>query len=251
MKSTLDFIVLTFITFLACDSKPKVIVADEKTETSTLSNTDQSSEAFSSTTSDVHQVVIGEILNTERYTYAEVTENQEKFWIAVPKQELVKGHTYYYRGGLKKTNFQSQEFNRVFDVVYLVSNIIDSKEHPGGNLGDGRQAETAPSSEGNTKPVAGSIKLSELMKNKSKYAGKTILISGQCVKANYQIMGKNWFHIQDGSEVAGKKSDLTVTTSDAIQMGEQAAFEGKIVLNKDFGAGYKYEIIMEDALLKK
>ena len=64
-------------------------------------------------------------------------------------------------------------------------------------------------------------------------------------------MGKNWFHLQDGSEVSGKKSDLTVTSADAIQMGEQAVFEGKIVLNKDFGAGYKYEIIMEDAVLKK
>lgn len=251
MKLNQFILALFVIIFMACDSKPKVIVADDRTDTSMESTSDNKSELTGEAAPDVHQVIVGEILNTERYTYAEVTENQEKFWIAVPKQDLVKGHTYYYRGGVKKTNFQSQEFNRVFEVVYLVSNIIDSKEHPGGNIGDSKQLENTPSNGNRTKSVAGSIKLSELIQNKAKYAGKTVLISGQCVKANYQIMGKNWFHLQDGSEVSGKKSDLTVTSADAIQMGEQAVFEGKIVLNKDFGAGYKYEIIMEDAVLKK
>jgi hypothetical protein len=63
-------------------------------------------------------------------------------------------------------------------------------------------------------------------------------------------MGKNWIHIQDGSGDSGN-FDLAVTTLDGMKMDDVVTFEGTITLNKDFGAGYFYEIIMEDAKLVK
>jgi len=62
------------------------------------------------------------------------------------------------------------------------------------------------------------------------------------------IMNRNWIHLQDGS-TKDDKLDLTITTTENVPLGAIVAFEGKISLNKDFGAGYKYEIIMEDAQL--
>ena len=59
-------------------------------------------------------------------------------------------------------------------------------------------------------------------------------------------MDRNWVHIQDGTEYSGE-FDLTVTTTDNLEAGNQVTFSGKIALNKDFGAGYFYKIIMEDA----
>ena len=59
-------------------------------------------------------------------------------------------------------------------------------------------------------------------------------------------MGKNWVHIQDGTEFEGGY-DLTITTNQMVSLGETVTFEGKIVLNKDFGYGYFYNILMEDA----
>jgi hypothetical protein len=60
-------------------------------------------------------------------------------------------------------------------------------------------------------------------------------------------MGRNWVHIQDGTKHDGKKADLTVTTGLVIPVGSKVALKGKIVLNKDFGAGYRYDVIMEEA----
>jgi hypothetical protein len=60
------------------------------------------------------------------------------------------------------------------------------------------------------------------------------------------IMGKNWIHVQDGTEAAGNY-DLTVTTQGTAKVGDVVVVEGGISLNKDFGAGYKYDVIMEDA----
>ena len=94
------------------------------------------------------------------------------------------------------------------------------------------------------------IKLSELMANQAKYDGKTIVVAGECVKVNNGIMGKNWIHIQDGSKDKGKAADLTITTNESVQLGSQVAFQGKVALNKDFGAGYRYAIIIEEAVKK-
>jgi hypothetical protein len=59
-------------------------------------------------------------------------------------------------------------------------------------------------------------------------------------------MGKNWVHIQDGTEYQGG-FDLTITTDGQVAVGETVTFEGKIVLDKDFGYGYSYPVLMEEA----
>ena len=71
--------------------------------------------------------------------------------------------------------------------------------------------------------------------------------TGKCVKVNPMIMGRNWIHLQDGS---GDNLDLTITTTENIPVGHVITLEGTIALNKDFGAGYKYDIIMEEAVLQ-
>ena len=63
-------------------------------------------------------------------------------------------------------------------------------------------------------------------------------------------MGKNWIHIQDGSGDSNN-FDLTITTQDQAKVGDVVTFEGTIGTKKDFGYGYLYEVIMEDAKLLK
>jgi hypothetical protein len=92
----------------------------------------------------------------------------------------------------------------------------------------------------------GCIKISDLLENKKTYSGKTIKVTGKVTKYNPEIMGKNWIHIQDGSEFKGE-FDLTITTDQKVTVGEIITFEGRIVLDKDFGYGYFYNVLMEDA----
>ena len=93
----------------------------------------------------------------------------------------------------------------------------------------------------------GCVKISDLMANKKSYAGKVIRTRGQVVRYNPGIMGKNWLHIQDGTS-DGENYDLTITTDDVASIGDIVIFQGKISLNKDFGYGYAYDILMEDAV---
>ncbi|MDZ4749018.1 MAG: hypothetical protein SH808_11050 [Saprospiraceae bacterium] len=238
-----------FITLLAaCNSNPKVIEAvDTSTET-------QQPGADPSAT-QIHKVVVEEVLNTSKYTYLNVSEDGMMTWIAIPKKEVKKGGTYYYRGGLKKTNFKSVEYDRIFETLYLVSDVSEDPGMSGmaaGGSPHGNMSEDAGNApkEQNTKiePVPGGITIAELFENRKKYEGKTVRIKGRCVKLNNMIMSRNWIHLQDGS-LKDKTVDLTITTTENIPLGAIVAVEGVITLNKDFGAGYKYDIIMEDATL--
>ncbi|MBP6399235.1 MAG: hypothetical protein KA340_15220 [Saprospiraceae bacterium] len=239
--------------FFACDSKPKVIVEDVATQQAagTMPSNNPATTVpgqESGQGADVHQVKAVEILQAEKYTYMKVVENADTFWIAASKMDAAKGRSYFYRGGLLKTNFESQEFNRTFDKIFLVSQIIDASAHPGGKA----PGDDAPMvADVDIKKIEGLMSLSTLLAQPSKYAGKAIVVGGKVVKVNNGIMGKNWVHIQDGTSIKGKKCDLAITTQENILMGTTVAFEGKIFVDKDFGAGYRYDIIMEEAVVKK
>jgi hypothetical protein len=93
-------------------------------------------------------------------------------------------------------------------------------------------------------PCDGCITISNLLANKKSYAGKVIKVKGKVTKYNPEIMGKNWVHIQDGTEFEGG-FDLAITTDKKVTVGETLTFEGKIILDKDFGYGYFYSVLME------
>ena len=162
-------------------------------------------------------------------------------------------------------NFNSKELNRTFETIYFVQGLskepITASAAPAGMGGmSGMTGDMAAKHTGkialekkagiNIAPAEGSISIAQLWADKDKYSGKVIKIKGQVVKINEQVMGKNWIHIQDGSGDSGN-FDLAVTTLDGMKMDDVVTFEGTITLNKDFGAGYFYELIMEDAKLVK
>lgn len=83
---------------------------------------------------------------------------------------------------------------------------------------------------------------------KAALAGKTVSIQGKVVKVNNGIMGRNFVHVQDGSgDAAAGSNNLIVTSKDTAQVGQQVAVSGKVTLNRDFGAGYLYPLLLEEA----
>jgi hypothetical protein len=94
-------------------------------------------------------------------------------------------------------------------------------------------------------PCEGCVTIAKLLENKQSYSGKVIKIKGKVTKFNPAIMGKNWIHIQDGSEFQ-EGYDLTITSDVQVSVGEIVTFEGKIALDKDFGYGYVYNVLMEE-----
>lgn len=87
----------------------------------------------------------------------------------------------------------------------------------------------------------------EVYKEKDALANGKVVVRGKVVKVNPGIMGKNWLHVRDGSGGDGT-NDLTVTTAGALpDVGEVVVVAGTVVLDQDFGMGYQYPVIVQDA----
>ncbi|MFA6311635.1 MAG: hypothetical protein WCV99_04440 [Sterolibacterium sp.] len=88
--------------------------------------------------------------------------------------------------------------------------------------------------------------IAAVYKDKTALAGKEVRVQGKVVKVNNGIMGRNFLHVQDGS---GDKdsNDLTVTSKQTATVGDQVVVTGRVLLNKDFGAGYAYPLLVEEA----
>ncbi len=200
-----------------------------------------------------NQGIIEKVLQTSGYTYALVKSGADTAWVAVNQMELKKGETLYYNGGLEMENFHSKSLNRTFAKVYLVQDATtnpSAKPAATAQMGNQPMKPKIEQEKIQVKPMNGSISIADLYANKAKYAGKVVKVRGKVTKYNPDIMGKNWVHIQDGTK-NGSDFDLTITTPDRVRMGDVVTFEGKITLNKDFGAGYFYSVIMEDGKVLK
>jgi hypothetical protein len=73
-----------------------------------------------------------------------------------------------------------------------------------------------------------------------------VRVDGKVVKVNNGIMGRNFLHLQDGTGDASS-NDLTVTSKQTAAVGDQVTITGKVVLDRDFGSGYLYPLLVEEA----
>ncbi|BCG48320.1 hypothetical protein GEOBRER4_n3207 [Citrifermentans bremense] len=105
----------------------------------------------------------------------------------------------------------------------------------------------------NEKAAAGKVyRVSDVFKNKAQLNKQSVTVKGKIVKISAGIMGKTWIHLQDGSgSAAAKDNDLTVTTTqDAPSTGKTVTVTGTVAKDKDFGSGYFYPVIIENATIK-
>lgn len=200
---------------------------------------------------NVHKVTAEEVIQTSNYTYIRISEEDKENWVAIAKREVETGKSYYYIPGIEMNDFVSKELKRTFPSILFVDKFSDQPITADKiTLADslkGKQAAVAK--EGiKVDPAKGGISIAELFAKRDSFAGKTVIIKGEVVKYSADIMKMNWVHIQDGTNNNGS-FDLTITTDDVAKVGDVVTFEGTVTLKKDFGAGYFYDVIIENAKL--
>lgn len=195
----------------------------------------------------VRGIKVIEAIQTSNYTYIQAYENNETIWLAVNRMETKPGDLLYFKNSMEMKDFHSKELNRDFPSILFVQDITNhlvTMEETGKKSTGKIQVQRFESIK--VEPAKDGITIGELFNNKDKYEGKKVKIRGTIVKFNANIMKKNWLHLQDGTKGDGSY-DLTVTTSEIFSEGMIATFEGTVALNKDFGAGYAYDVLLEDA----
>jgi len=94
--------------------------------------------------------------------------------------------------------------------------------------------------------------VAEVYAKRSALNKKTVVVKGKVAKSSQGIMGKNWVHVQDGSGDQKKNThNLVATTQDMAAVGDIVTITGTFAKDRDFGAGYLYKAIIEDAKVQK
>ena len=200
---------------------------------------------------------IVETMDAAGYTYVLVDTGDQKVWAAGPKTAVQVGENVTLTSGMPMMNFHSQALDRTFDVVYFVGAIKGGgAPAPQGSAVQQAipQHRTAPEGStpqnaidlSNIQKASGGKTIAELFADGEKLAEQEVSVRGRVVKFNAGIMGQNWIHIQDGSGAAGS-NDLTVTTDGTAQIGDLVVIKGTLKTNQDFGHGYSYDILVEQA----
>ncbi len=200
-----------------------------------------------------HQVVVGEIIQTSKYSYLKVSEKSKTYWIAVVKGNYELGDTLLYESGLEMNDFKSKELNRVFDQVLFVDKA-SKKAVPTSVNSESVEAHSGLKTNSFNDEITiekpkGGVTIAKLYSNKNEFESETVTVRGKVVKVNNSIMGRNWVHLQDGTNSNGK-FDLTLTTNEIVKVGDIVTMTGVVRLDKDFGSGYFYDLIIENAKLK-
>lgn len=203
-----------------------------------------------------------ETMNALGYTYVLVETDTEQIWAATPQFTVSVGDLVVVPDGMAMHNYYSQTLDRQFDIVYFVESILNASAAtaatgsapqagmPAGHPPiSGMGNATAPATIDIDK-LEGGMSIEEIYASRSDLSGQEISLRGQVVRFSPQIMGTNWIHLQDGSgrpEVGNH--DLTVTSDSQLKIGDIVVASGKLTVNKDFGHGYVYDLIMENAVI--
>lgn len=190
-----------------------------------------------------------ETMDSGGYTYVLLDTGGEQRWLAGPLTDIAVGQVIQTPAGMAMRQFTSNTLNRTFDVLYFVSSIsrMTTPTMPEGHPTMSQEAD--PEIDVTTVAALEPGKdIAWVYANKDSVAGQEVSLRGKVVKYNAGILGQNFIHIQDGSgEAASGTHDITVASKAATAVGETIVATGTIILDKDFGSGYVFPVMMEDA----
>jgi hypothetical protein len=201
-----------------------------------------------STSKSVIAGKVTETLDAGRYTYVEVDTGEKRVWAAGPRIEVKVGDSVYFPIGMQMNDFESKSLGRKFDQLYMVDAIRVASS--GAAMPD-QGGSKAPNevAAANIEPAIGGYTVAQIFEQKSELAGQNVSIRGRVVKFNRAILGKNWIHVQDGTAGPAGANDLVVTSTGSTKVGDIVLVRGTVVTNKDFGSGYAFDVLIEEASL--
>jgi hypothetical protein len=236
-------------------------------------------------TSSGAAVLTGEVLETmdaAGYSYLKLGTATGHRWAAVRKTKIKVGSRVTIGNAMEMKDFKSKTLDRTFPSITFGSLVgpdkrgqvhgmgmgmggrkgdphagmggMGGKGGKGGMGGKGHSRIRAPRQtfEAPLAPAPGGLTIAALHARRKELKGKPVVLRGKVVKFNGGIMGRNWIHLQDGSgSAAAVDYDLTVTTKAAAKVGQVLVVKGLLATQRDFGAGYAYDVIIEDAALVK
>lgn len=245
-----------FSCFLACSPE-----GDPSAEATGAGSTGAGSAGAPAESAPASQISTGrfvgnvvETMNAGNYTYVALERGGEKVWAAGPQTTVAIGDEIAIGLQMRMDNFHSDSLDRTFPALYFVGELHPTGEHTasGGHgqpagAGSPGGAAARPNDDSVDKPEGG-YRVAEVWDRRNDLADREVILRGRVVKYNAGILDRNWLHIQDGSgDPELGNHDVTITTDQTASIGDLVTVKGVVSLDKDFGSGYRYAVLVEGA----
>lgn len=196
-----------------------------------------------------------ETMNAGGYTYLRLKTRNGETWAAVNRATVAAGADVTLEKVMEMHDFESKSLKKTFPKILFASLAATSKgaanmdmatAHAGlAKSSDAVDIKVPKASGASAKTVA------EVVTKGNELKDKSVLVRGKVVKYNPGIMGKNWIHLRDGSgSAANETNDILVTSLSKTRLGDVVTVQGLVRTNKDFGGGYAYKVLIEDATIQ-
>ena len=220
-------------------------------------------------TEGIYYGTILEIKDAMGYKYLKVKEAGKELWIAIANAPVTVGDKIGYDKKTMMQNFQSKSLDQTFKEIFFASDVYlprkvqkpksmkemlslaPKKQDPHAGMGRGMTPEESET------PAMPFVKkdtytIEEIHMWRKNLEGQIISIEASISKVSQQIMKLDWVHLGDGTGNQKKLTDDLVFTAanTSIKAGDKVIAKGKVVVNKDFGFGYFYKVIIQDASFK-
>jgi hypothetical protein len=214
---------------------------------------------------------VQEKIDVDQYTYLRIASSSPdgEVWAAVPKSPVAVGATVAVVGAMWMENFKSTTLDRTWPRIAfgtLEGTATPSPRSPGAGMFAEGAANTPPGGAAGAPPGhpprsapadVGEVKvpkasgpngrtISDIYTQRSQLKERSVSVRGKVVKATNGVLGKNWLHLRDGSG-QGPTADLAVASAQTAGVGATVLVTGIVRLDRDLGAGYHYDVIVEDA----
>lgn len=218
----------------------------------------------------VHGEVL-EVKDVENFTYLRLKTQDGETWAAIIKAPVKVGDAIAIEHAIVMTDFESKSLKKTFHSI-VFGRLAGTGDAAGAGMGEepamgsghpanalGTSYATLPAKKLDTindervarAKGANAWSVAEVMTKGAQLKDKTVRVRGKVVKYNPGIMGRNWVHLRDGSGTAADGSnDILVTTMDEAKPGDIVTANGVVHVDKDFGAGYSYKVLIEEATLQ-
>lgn len=239
--------VLCLVLLMGCDEPPAAQSSPDLAEPAVAEPVATEPNAHPSPGPDqsdgvAHSGIAGEVLHSGGYTYVRIDSGGEQLWVASLPADITVGQPVEAGPGSLMQDFESKTLERTFAEIHFAPWVRVA----------GEEATPAPApahaAMAPVEALAGGQTVAQLFAEKATLANQPIAVRGRVTKVTAGVMGTTFMHLQDGtgSEADGTH-DLTVTTDDPVSVGQIVVVRGTLITDKDFGAGYHYDVIVENA----
>jgi hypothetical protein len=194
-----------------------------------------------------------EVKEVDSYTYLRLKTKEGEVWAAVNRAPVKLGAQVAIENASEMRNFESKALKKTFPVIVFGVLAGSDREMLSAHSGVSHVQESTEKIQVSKATGANAKTVAEIVTQAKDLKDKPVEVRGKVVKFNPGIMGKTWIHLRDGTGNAADNSNdilITAAMSTMAKPGDVVTVSGTVRTDKDFGAGYAYKVLIEDATLK-